>query len=139
MDQPLFPDKSQAPDDAVLTKALGRARRAWDSLVEHAQALQPSATPEWKYYSSKAGWTFVVRGPRHNLLYLSPQRGRFKLSLTYGERAVAAAEHADLPPETLQLVRESPKYPEGRAIRMEVVSAADAAIARKLLDIKLAQ
>ena len=36
------------------------------------------------------------------------------------------------------MVRQSPKYPEGRAVRVEVKTAADVKIAKKLLAIKMA-
>jgi len=137
LEEPLFPDKTHVPQDADLARVLGRARRPWDDLTAHALQTDPTATPEWKYYSKKSGWTFVVRGKRRNLLYLIPSAKHFTASLVFGEKAVRAAERADLPADVVEMIRKAPRYPEGRAIRWEVARAADANIVKKLLAIKL--
>ena len=137
MDQAVFPDKSHLPQDADLARALGQAKRHWDDLVAHARGASPTATPEWKYYGKKFGWTFVLRGKRHNLLYMKPVGKSFSTSFAFGEKAVQAALESDLPAKVIEMIRQSPKYPEGRAVRMAVTSAADAKVVKRLLSIKL--
>jgi hypothetical protein len=138
MDEPVLADKAHRPTDADLAKVLGPAKRLWDSFSAHIQKVNTGGTAEWKHYAGKSGWTFLVRDKRRNLAYVKPLAKRFLVSFAFNDRAVAAAEHSGLPPKTLQLIREAPKYPEGRAVRVEVASAADAATARKLLAIKIA-
>jgi hypothetical protein len=138
MDEPLFADKSHRPTDADLAKVLGPAKRPWDSFMAHVQEVNAGGTAEWKHYAGKSGWTFVVRDKRRNLAYVKPLAKRFLVSFAFSDEAVAAAEQSDLPEKVVKPIRESPKYPEGRAVRVEVSSAAAAAIARKLLGIKLA-
>ncbi|MGD8451809.1 MAG: DUF3788 family protein [Phycisphaerae bacterium] len=139
MDEPLFPDKSHKPTDADLQAVLGAAKRHWDSLTAHALEADPAAVPEWKYYMKKTGWTFLLRGKRRNLLYMRPvAKGRFNVTFVFGDKAAKAAEESDLPEHVVEEIRQSPKYPEGRAARVEVKTAADPKIARQLLAIKLA-
>jgi hypothetical protein len=138
MEEPVFPDKSQRPSDADLAHVLGPAKRHWDSLVVHIQDVNPGGTAEWRHYAGKSGWTFVVRDKRRNLAYLKPAAKRFTVSFAFGDKAVEAAEQSDLPERVVKPIRESPKYPEGRAVRIEVTSTPDVAIARKLLAIKMA-
>ena len=138
MEDPVFPDKSQVPKEADLAKAIGRAKRHWDNLKTHALDADPAATEEWKYYMKKTGWTFRVKNKRRNLLYMQPcGKGRFTVGLMFGKQAVQAAERSDLPDQVVETIRQSPQYPEGRMIRIEVTSAADVKIAKRLLAIKM--
>jgi len=50
---------------------------------------------------------------------------------------VQAAEQSDLPTDVIEMIRQAPKYPEGRAVCVEVKSARDLKVAKALLDIKL--
>ena len=137
MDEPLFADKSHRPGDDDLAAVLCRAKRHWDGLVAHIAELSAGASAEWKFYSPKYGWTFVARDKRRNMLSLTPLARRFLASFSFGDKAVAAAAQADLPDSVLKEIRASPKYPEGRAVRIDVTSAADAAIVWKLLAFKV--
>lgn len=137
MDEPVFADKSQKPSDADLARALGAAKRRWDDFTAHAAAAAPAASPEWKFYSGKSGWVFLLRGKKRNVVYLRPLEKCFLVSFAFGEKAVQAAELSELPAEIIESVRQAPKYPEGRAVRLDVKSAAQVKVAKKLLAIKL--
>ena len=137
MDEPVFPDKSHLPTDADLARVLGRTKRHWDNLKAHALEANPTATPEWKFYSKKSGWTFLLRGKRRNVLYLQPiGKRRFTAGFMFGKKAVQAAEQSDLPDHVIEMIRQAPQYPEGRAIRVEVTTAADVKITKMLLAIR---
>jgi hypothetical protein len=137
MDAPVFPDKQHKPQDSDLARVLGKAKSHWDALTDHASTASPDAQPEWKHYGKRSGWVFVLRGKRSNLLYLIPHEKQFNASFAFGEAAFQAALESDLPAKVIAMVRESPKYPEGRAIRMAVASAADVKVVKRLLSIKL--
>ena len=137
-DEPVFPDKAHAPSDADLASALGRVKRHWDSFAAHAVEANPDAKPEWSFYSKKAGWFFLLRGKRRNIVYLTPCPKHFRASFAFGEKAVKAALESNLPDDVVKLIKAAPKYPEGRGIRLEVRTAADVKIAKKLLAIKMA-
>lgn len=137
MEEPVFLDKSHMPEDADLAKVLGRAKRHWDSLQAHALDADPAASPRWTYESKKSGWTFAVRGKRRNLLYLKPFERRFTVGFAFGEKAVQVAEQSDLPDHVVEMIRQAPQYPEGRGVRLEVATAADVKIAKRLLAIKM--
>ncbi|MHC4076909.1 MAG: DUF3788 family protein [Planctomycetota bacterium] len=139
MEEPMFPDKAHMPEDADLQRVLGGTKRHWDNLTAHAVAANPAATPEWKYYTKKSGWTFLLRGKRRNVLYMRPTgKRRFLVAFAFGKKAVAAAEESDLPAHVVEEIRQAPQYPEGRQVLVEVTSAADVKIAKKLLAIKMA-
>lgn len=137
MEEPVFPDKSHSPKDADLARVLGRTKRHFDNLKAHALEVSPTATHEWKFYSKKSGWIFVLGGKRRNLLYLKPSNKYFTVSFVFGERTVKATEQSDLPDDVVKMVRTSPKQPEGRAVAVEVRSAAQLEIVKKLLAIRM--
>ena len=137
MEEPLFTDKSHRPTDSDLAKVLGRAKRHWDSLQAHALSAIRAAKADWKHYAGKSGWVFVVRDKRRNLLYMRPLDKRFMASLAFSQQAVTAAEQSDLPDHVIEMIRTSPQYPEGHAVRLEVKTAADAEVVQKLLLMKV--
>ena len=137
MEEPVFPDKSRTPTDADLARALGGAKRHWDALKTHALNAEPTATEEWKYYMKKTGWTFRVKGKRRNLLYMQPRgEGGFTVGFVFSTKAVQAAEQSDLPDHVVEMVRQAPQYPEGRMVRVDVKTAANVRIIKRLLAIK---
>jgi hypothetical protein len=137
MDEPVFPDKKQTPQDADLDRVLGKTKRQWDAIAEHISTASPAAAPEWKHYGKRSGWVFVLRGKRSNLLYLIPHEKHFMASFAFGEKAVQAALDSNLPAPIIDMIRQSPKYPEGRAVRLKVTAAADVKTVKRLLAIKL--
>jgi len=138
MEEPVFPEKSHMPQDADLARVLGRTKRHWDNLRAHALDADPTAAPEWKYYTKKSGWTFLLRGKRRNVLYMRPTgKHRFAVSFVFGKRAVQTAEQSDLPEHVVEMIRQAPQYPEGRGVRLEVATAADVKIAKRLLAIRM--
>ena|GEM_PF-3879430 len=61
----------------------------------------------------------------------------FWVGFLFAEKTVAAAERANLPESVLEIIRNGPQYPEGRAVRLTVSKAADVKIAWKLLKIRM--
>lgn len=80
----------------------------------------------------------TARAPWHAAPTAQPSARRFTVSFAFGDQAAEAAEQSDLPDRVVKPIRQSPKYAEGRAVRIEVTSAPDVGIARKLLAIKMA-
>jgi hypothetical protein len=136
VEEPVFADKSKLPSDAQLAKTLGRAKRYWDAFRAQALAAIPGGEAEWKCHAGLSGWTLVLRCKRRNLAYLRPLAKHFSVSFAFGAAAVAAAEQSDLPAPVIEMIRAAPQYPEGRAVRVDVKTAADAEVVQKLLVIK---
>ena len=124
-----FIGQASAPADAQLTAELGRSRKLWDKLLE---TLPECGGHEWNSYSPKAGWALRVQKDGRNIVYLSPAHGAFVASFALGGRAVAEARAAGL------IAGPVKKYAEGTAVRIEVRTARDVAVVRKLAAIKMA-
>lgn len=138
MSDPVFLDKSAPPSDAALAAMLGSAAAAWERIVAEAAAVCPNAKPAWKHYAGKYGWVFLFRDKKRNLLYLSPREQAFVASLAISEGGVVAANESALPAAVKKQIREAPKHPEGRAVRVTVTSPRQGGVVLKLLALKCA-
>ena len=133
-----FIGRTQPPTSEDLDTALGRPARAlWDDLLKKLASEFGLETAEWNSYSPKAGWALRVKRAKRNIVYLSPCAGSIRITFILGEKAVAAAQLADLPKRFLKLIDEGPRYPEGRGVRFNL-AAADIDPTLKLVKVKLA-
>jgi hypothetical protein len=85
----------------------------------------------------KAGWALKLKKQDRVIVYLSPRRGWLLASFALGDKAVKAAKASDLPKPVLKLISEAKKYAEGTAVRIEVKSAKDGEVVRKLAKVKV--
>lgn len=131
-------EKTRPPSDGDLGQTIGRAKRHWDALLAVISRDHPDVLMGWKHYAGKTGWRFIVHRKGRNLAYLKPCDGRFTVSLALSDQALDAAERSGVPAQIIDPIRASPKYPEGRAARVDVVCAKDVALAFALLAIKAA-
>jgi hypothetical protein len=134
--QVTFDDKTRGPDDAALGRALGKAKKSWDDIVEHVKGL-PGVSREWKFYGKKYGWQLKVADTKRALLYLVPHAGGFLAALALNDKAVAALRPQNLPASLIREIETAKAYPEGRPARIEVTNTKDAALVKKLLALKL--
>lgn len=117
-------------DDALAP--LGAARPLWDAYLARVGTVAPSAAVAWKDYTS--GRRCVIRLKGRNLAYLTPGEGSFLASTAISE----AADLAGLPRKLIAEIAAGPVYPEGRAARIRIDSAASLKTALALLAIKTA-
>ena len=57
---------------------------------------------------------------KRNLFFFSPCDGYFRIAFVFGDKAVKAIEESDLHPSLIEAVKGAKRYPEGRALRIEV-------------------
>lgn len=112
---------------------LGRARPLWDAWIAELAATYGAPITEWKAYSKKIPPALRVAKGKRTIVWLSVREGFFLAFYVLGEKAVAAA-----PAELAPLLADAPRYPEGRGVRVEVKSAAELPLLRRLTALKLA-
>jgi hypothetical protein len=130
-------DGSRKPDDVLLRKMLGKSMDLWNELRSHLAETHPPICEEWKFYGVKYGWNMKMLHGKRNLFFFVPREGGFMAGFTFGEKAVAEIERSGLPDRLKKELRESRKYAEGRGLRVEVRSRADAEAVKKLVAIKI--
>lgn len=131
-----MPVSAKHAREIQLATSLGRAKAHWDDFLARVCAAHPGTTAEWKRYST--GWQLVVKDRRRNLLYLNPGQDRFTASLAFSDEALEAARRSDLPDAIVKPISESRKFPEGRAVRLDVASGRDVGYATTLPAIQIA-
>ena len=132
----IFGDKADTPTEEALAAALGKSKTLWDDIKKQVESAGGNYNDEWKYYSKKAGWSFVVRCGKRTILYLIPQDKYFKVNFVFGDKAVAAAQDAGLPESIVALIMEATPYTEGRSFMFDIASLGDVDSVRKLISIK---
>ena len=121
------------PSASELTAALGKTKNLWDAVL-----AEFSTTQEWKRYSNKAPWSLRVLRGKRTILWLSPREGFFQAAIILGDKAIAAAKSGKPSQRLCKLIEEAPRYTEGAGLRIEVKTARDLALVRKLVAVKIA-
>ena len=131
-----FDNKAINPSENALAEVLDASFIFWNEIIKHTSANYKKVITYWKMYTKDAGWTLVVKSDKRTLTYLIPQQGVFKANFVYGEKAVKAAENANLPVSTITLIREVQQYVEGRSFMINIKTATDVETAIRLIKIK---
>lgn len=134
----IFMDKLQAPEAGGLTGALGGTACLWDDLKRRMASQYAPLAEEWVYSGKNHGWSLRLKQKKRAIVYMTPCQGYFRVAFALGEKAVQAAHQGGLPEPLLALIDNSPRYPEGRGVRMEVRSAEDVGLVEKLAAVKMA-
>jgi len=130
-----FDDKGKQPDDALLTKALGPAKKLWDEFIHHiAREFEP-VTLEWGFYKA---WSLRPKSKKRTIVYLIPKTGYFICAYVFGGKATEEARGAGLPKAILKTINEARVYAEGRGFRLEVRNKRDLEAMKKLAAVKIA-
>lgn len=132
-----FIGHTKPPTDAELSKALGIAKKLWVELVADLTA-DGVDVQEWGSSSKKLGWSLRVKRKDRVIVYLARFQGYFRASFALGDKAVQAACQSDLPQLVIKIIDEARRYAEGTAVRLDVKTAKDVTVVRKLAMIKLA-
>ncbi|MHC4388964.1 MAG: DUF3788 family protein [Planctomycetota bacterium] len=133
-----FSDKERQPTTSDLRKALGQKYSLWTLIRKGFNKKHSGDDLEWKYYGKKNGWLAKNIVKKRNIFFLIPLEGSFRLSFTFGDKAVEVINKSDLPESIVKLVNKSRKYAEGRVIQLEVKDTSDCQMIELLIDIKCA-
>lgn len=128
-----FDDKHQQPSDDELREALGKAYTAWTELITLVDERIGPLNELWAFGT---GWGLRLRHKERVILYMTPQRNSFLVSLALGERAVAATQHARFPAALVDAIASAPRYTEGRGVRVTVTSTRQVPGLVKLAEVK---
>jgi hypothetical protein len=132
-----FIGRAEAPTDAELAAALAATKPLWDGLIAEMAERFKVPVQEWRSYSLKSGWALRLLRGKRTILWMAPCEGSFRVMFSLGEKAVLAARRSGLSAQTMRIIDESPKYPEGTGVRLSIQRASDIAAVRKLAAIKL--
>jgi hypothetical protein len=132
-----FKDKAVKPDSKTFADAIGETAGYWNRLHSSLEAQFGELVEDWKFYGQKSGWILKLLRKKRNLFFITPQDGFFRVSFVFGDKAVAEVENSDLPDWVKKALRDARKYAEGRGLQIEVKTADDVDIVKKLVRIKV--
>ena len=127
------PGEDGPPTDAGVRRLLGPAVAAWDALLDPAR----ERTTEWKRYGRKAPWSLRVNEGKRTVFWLAPEKGQLRVAVILGEKAVAKGLAGPLSRRLKGDLRDATRYPEGRAVRYRMRSAARVPDVERLVDLKV--
>lgn len=133
----IFDDKSKPPTENDVASALGAAMKAWLALKASVAKSHGPMREEWGFATKSTGWGLRLKKGDRTILYMTPCREHFLVSLVLGDRAVRAAHERGLPETILTTLDSARKYAEGRGIRLEVRKAAELQPIEALVAIKV--
>jgi hypothetical protein len=133
----IFTDKTAKPTQNALIEILGKTFSLWEELLINIQTIVGDITEEWKYYGGKSGWQLKILLNKRNLFFFVPGNKLFSIIFIFGDKAVSVIEKSDLPGSIIERLINTPKYAEGRGIRIDVKSKKDLGVIQKLISIKL--
>lgn len=132
-----FDDKTREPTDVEVKATLGRCYIHWTALREALAEAYPPLEATWGFTGAKYGWSLRLKRKKRAVVYLMPKPRHFLASTAFGEKAVKASRQADLSDATREVIRKAPRYPEGRAVRLEVRTKKDRDEVVKILAVKM--
>ncbi len=134
-----FDDKAEQPTDSDVAEVLGvRVSANWDRLKASIAQTYAPLLETWKFSGTAYGWSLQLKQKKRAVVYMTPCRGFFRAAFAFGEKAAKAANEAGLPAPALKIIRDAPKYAEGRAVRIEVRTKKDVILVEQLAAIKMA-
>jgi hypothetical protein len=125
--------KDVPPSVDRVRRLLGPAAAAWDAFLDPAR----KRAVEWKRYRPQDPWSARVSEGKRTVLWLVPEEGRLRVAAILGEKAVARGLAGSLPQRLKRDLREAPAYPEGRVVRLRMMSAARVRDVERLIDLKV--
>jgi hypothetical protein len=137
METSFFKDKLEKPTDDMVAGVLGSATSNWNNLRERIAARINPLSEEWTFSGKNYGWTLRLKQKKRAVLYMTPLKGYFRVSFAMGDKAARTAQKADIPRPVLEIIEKATRFPEGRAVRMEIRKKTDLPVVEKLAAIKM--
>jgi len=137
MSEVVFSDKTQKPDEHILSERLGTSFQVWQEIVSHVKDTYDNITQEWKCYGQKYGWQLKTFLKKRNLFFLIPSNEYFRIVFVFGDKAVDEIEKSDVTENLKSIARNAKKYAEGRGLPLEVSDQKYLSDIKKLIEIKI--
>ena len=136
MEQPCLIDEAEYPDDRVLSRCLGDAKRAWDAFATFLESDYPSLSLEWRYYNDGKSWLCKVVNKSRTICWLSIHRGKFKTSFYFPDRAEGLIANSSIRKKYKEQFVNAKHYGKTRALTVDIGTIADLSTTKKLIAIK---
>lgn len=137
METSIFANKSEVPDNVLLSEALGDLFHVWTEIRNYVFQAYPEAIEEWNFPGQKYGWSFRIKDKKRAIIYLLPRDKYFLVAFVFGEKATNAALGSDIAKGIKSEIESARVYAEGRGFRIEVRNEEHINDIKKLIGFKL--
>lgn len=137
MPEVVFDDKTQTPDENLLSEKLGPSFQFWQEIRTLVRDNYDNIIEEWKFYGQKYGWQLKTFLKKRNLFFLIPSDSCFRIVFVFGDKAVNEIEKSDVAKNLKNDIMNAKKYAEGRGLPIEVIDNKYLADIKMLIDIKV--
>jgi hypothetical protein len=136
MEKPCLNDKDQYPDDAVLSRCLGKVKTIWDSFLALIGESYPSFSAEWRYYRDGKSWLYKITKKKKTICWVSVYINTFKAGFYFSDKAEDLIAASKLKKEYIDQFLHGRRYGKIRGVTVAVTKAADLKAIGTLIDIK---
>jgi hypothetical protein len=137
MSASIFSDKTQEPDETMLSEALGETKTYLDQICNFIETETGHLLREWKHYGQKSGWLLKLLSKKRNMMFVIPENGCFTVGFVFGDRAVIAVMNSNLNETIKNDLQNARKYAEGRGISLVINDSSQVESVLQLIRIKL--
>lgn len=102
---PILDDPKVFPNDAVLTRVLGRAKRAWDTFERGLREQVDGTVVEWRYYRDGKAWLGKAVHGKKTVGWISVARSSFRVTFYFTPKSERALLDLALSTDTLERYR----------------------------------
>ena len=71
MEKPCLNDKSEYPDDEVLSRYLGEVKNTWDAFLGFIKESHPLYLAEWRYYNDGKSWLYKITKKKKTICWVA--------------------------------------------------------------------
>ncbi len=136
LDNIVFNDKSNCPNEADIMLTLGNVFDLWSSIKDYAKSKNEIYFEEWKYPGKNFGWSLRIKDKRRVIIYLTPKNNSFTVAFVFGEKAFNHIMQSDISHSIKESLSSAKVYAEGRGIRIDIKKSEDGIDIFKLIDFK---
>jgi hypothetical protein len=137
MEEKIFLNKEEMPEEVMLSAGLGESYDLWCMLRDALKKEYPEIKEEWKYYGKKSGWSLKILLKKRNLFFFLPYKKGFKLGFVFGDKAAGEIGKSNLPKQIVDELNSAKKYVEGRSLIVDIKSRTDIPVILTLVMIKI--
>lgn len=138
MENNIFTEKKEIPDQEKLAVALGLTYPLWQTICEMVQEKYPAAISEWNFPGEKYGWSYRIKDKKRAILYLLPRERYFMVAFVFGQKAFDKIMVSGISENIKTELKSAKPYAEGRGIRLAVKNKKILKDIAALTDFKLA-
>jgi len=136
MEKPCLNDKNEYPNDEVLSRYLGKTKKAWDAFIDFIKEAYPSFSGEWRYYNDGKNWLYKLTKKKKTICWIYIWPHLFKTTFYFPDKAEAFITESKLKKDYIDQFIRGKRYGKIRGLTVEIKNPTDLNTTKTLIEIK---